>query len=168
VKNQIILLSLAVSGLLITAPNAYATTNQEISKLSSAIADLVKLDANNQSLVAKAIDRAVLAKQKASEYSHTPHQIEQQNALATTSKTAPQTNFPNNFVNNGLRVGTVTKVSPAATTEQAPHQINRKESQQDTSKRLGDSQKPSQLENQIGNRNNRSFAILGFLPVKVQ
>jgi hypothetical protein len=63
VKNKIILLSLAVSGLLITAPNAYATTNQEVSKLSSTIADLVKLDANHQSLVEKAIDRALIVKE---------------------------------------------------------------------------------------------------------
>jgi hypothetical protein len=54
----------------------------------------------------------------------------------------------------------ITTVSPALTTVQKPHQINRKESQRDTSKKPSNSQKPSQLESQIGNQNSRSFAMI--------
>jgi hypothetical protein len=61
-KNQIILLSLAISGLLITAHSVSATTNEKDTNISRTITDLVKLDANHQNLVEKAIDRALVVK----------------------------------------------------------------------------------------------------------
>jgi hypothetical protein len=61
-KNQIILLSLAIGGLLITSHSAVAAS-PEVTQLSRTITNLIDLDADSQNLVTKAIDRALIVKE---------------------------------------------------------------------------------------------------------
>jgi hypothetical protein len=78
-KGKILLVFLTISGLLITAHSVSATTNEKATNLSRTITDLVKLDANYQSLVERAIDRALVVKEIniANENGHLAFQIRQ-------------------------------------------------------------------------------------------
>jgi hypothetical protein len=62
-KGKILLAFLAVSGLLINPQSAAATTSAQVSNLSRTITDIVNLDADNLSLIEKAIERALIVKE---------------------------------------------------------------------------------------------------------
>jgi hypothetical protein len=62
-KGKILLAFLTVSGLLINSQNAAATTSAQVSNLSRTITGIVNLDADNQSLIERAIERALIVKE---------------------------------------------------------------------------------------------------------
>jgi hypothetical protein len=87
-KNQIILLSLAVSGLLISAHSALSATSLEVTQLSRNITSLVDLDSDHQNLLEKAIDRVLVAQQTAQASKQIPgHVVRQDSSSVVNTRT---------------------------------------------------------------------------------